>query len=179
MAIECSQSEHHLHVLSDMRYIELLDENLQPVHGEDMGTVYATSFTNYIMPLIRYCLNDRTHWVHRKCACGLPFPLIHRITGRESSIIRDKFGVSVYAPAYFVYTEVDCLKGYQFVVHDDGVVTMRLIPNRDFPNWQEGIDRIRNFYDREYSGRIDFTYELVENIPHDDGKLRFIVHDKK
>lgn len=179
MAVECQHSEHHLHVLSDLRHIELLDENLRPVQGEDWGTVYATSFTNYIMPLIRYCLGDRTHWVRRKCTCGLPFPLIHRITGRESDVIRDKNGSSVYAPCNFVYTEYDSLKGYQFVVHDDGVITMKLIPNREFSGWQEGIDRIRNFYDREYSGRIAFTYELVENIPHDDGKLRFIVHDKK
>ena len=178
MAHECPHSENHLHVLSDLRHIDILNDNKMPVAGEEEGTVYVTSFTNYIMPLIRYSLGDRTHWITEPCKCGLPFPLIHRILGRESNVILDKNGYQIHAPSSHVYIEAESILGYQFVVHDKGVITIKLIPNKENPEYQKGIDNIKKYYTEQYAGRVDFDFEIVDSIPHDGGKLRFIVYDK-
>ncbi len=178
MAHECRCSNHNLHVLNDLRHIDILDANLWPVAGEEEGTVYVTAFNNYIMPFIKYKLGDRTHWVTEKCACGLPFPLIHRIRGRESDMIHDKNGNPIYAPSSIIDSvAADFVSAYQFVVHKPGDITIKLVPNKQKTGWEKGIDRIKHSYMDTYAGRIDFTFELVDFIPHDDGKLRFIVHE--
>jgi phenylacetate-CoA ligase len=178
MAHECPYSENHLHVLYDLRHIDILTDDCVPVVGEEEGVVHVTSFTNYIMPLIRYNLGDRTHWIEKTCKCGLPFPLIHRVKGRESDVILDKNGCQVHAPDSHIYIEGESISGYQFVVHDKGSVTIKLIPNRNNPSFQQGIDNIKKYYTGQYAGRVDFNFELVDSIPHDNGKLRFIVYEK-
>lgn len=177
IAIECKHSHNHLHVLSDLRHLEILDNSLHPCPAGVDGSVFVTSFTNYLMPLIRYRLGDKTHWVGEVCECGLPFPLVNRVTGRELQLIKDKDGRPVFAPHSSVYAEAESVLGYQFVVHGDGVVTIKMVPNKRYFDWEAGVNRIRDNYTKEYENRIDFDYQLVDSIPHDDGKQRFIVFD--
>lgn len=177
IAHECALSENNLHVLSDLRYVEILDDFDAPIKDDTEGTVFITSFTNFIMPLIRYRQGDRTHWVLNKCKCGLPFPLISRIKGRESDFLTDKNGSKVFAPAAPFYDVPDCIGGYQFVVHSAGNVTIKIVPNKSNANYTSGIEYIKKYYSEQYGTRFDFQYEIVDSIPHDDGKLRIIVFD--
>lgn len=179
MAHECGQSEHHLHVLSDLRHIEILDDNGFPVMGEEEGTIYNTSFTNYIMPLIRYNQGDRSHWISHTCKCGLPFPLISRIKGRESDVLVDRNGFKVFAPASPFYDVPDYIAGYQFIVHGPGNVTIKIVPNKSNPDYMKGVEYVKQYYQHNYEDRFVFDYELVDSISHDDGKLRIIVYEKQ
>lgn len=178
MAHECAQSEHNLHVLSDLRHLEILDEQQQPIEDESEGVVYITSFTNFIMPLIRYRQGDRTNWIKKTCKCGLPFPLIHRIKGRESNWLVDKNGQKVFAVTSPFFDVPNFINGYQYVVHAPGKVTIKINPNKKNPDFEKGIEYIKDSYSKQYGNRFDFTYEIVDSIPHDDGKLRIIVFEK-
>jgi phenylacetate-coenzyme A ligase PaaK-like adenylate-forming protein len=108
----------------------------------------------------------------------LPFPLIHRIKGRESNWLVDKNGQKVFAVTSPFYDVPNFINGYQYVVHAPGKVTIKINPNKKNPDFEKGIEYIKDSYSKQYGNRFDFTYEIVDSIPHDDGKLRIIVFEK-
>lgn len=178
MAHECPQSNNNLHVLSDMRHIDILDEAGNPVVGEAEGVTHITSFTNFIMPMIRYRLGDMAHWIGQ-CSCGLPFPLISRIRGRETEHLIDKFGRVFFAPETPCLLRPNCIEGYQFVQHSPGVITIRMILNRSHVDFEKDFAFVKQFYADNFAGRFDYKYEFVNTIAHDGGKTRCIVQEPK
>ena len=178
MAHECPKSHSNLHVLTDLRHIDILGDSGRPVVGEAEGVTHITSFTNFIMPVIRYRLGDMAHWVGQ-CDCGLPFPLISRIRGRETEHLIDKFGRVFFAPETPCLLRPNCVEGYQFVQHRPGVITIRMILNKTHPDFEKDFDFINRFYEENFIGRFDYKYEFVEKIAHDGGKSRCIVQEPK
>ena len=178
MAHECPHSNNNLHVLTDLRHIDILDDVGKPVVGEAEGVTHITSFTNFIMPMIRYRLGDIAHWVGQ-CACGLPFPLISRIRGRETEHLIDKNGRVFFAPETPCLIRPNCIEGYQFVQHRPGVITIRMILNKTHQDFEKDFDFIKRFYAENFAGRFDYQYEFVDTIAHDGGKSRCIVQDPR
>lgn len=176
MAHECPYSEHNLHVLTDLRHMDILDENGLPVVGDAEGVTHMTSFTNFIMPLIRYRLGDVAHWAGR-CSCGLPFPLVSRIKGRETEHLYDKNGRVFFAPETPLLLRPNCIGGYQFAQHKPGVITIRLILCRDHPDFSKDFAFVKAFYEENFTGRFEYVFEFVDEIPHDGGKMRCIVQE--
>lgn len=81
MATACRH--HNLHLNSDWVIVEAVDESGHPVPDGTTGhTTLVTNLANYVQPLIRYDLGDRTTISHRRCACGSPLPTIS-VHGRD------------------------------------------------------------------------------------------------
>ena len=59
----------------------------------------ATSLVNHAMPLLRYRMGDRGSLLPGRCECGLAFPLLGVVTGREADMLELQGGrrVSPYA----------------------------------------------------------------------------------
>lgn len=178
IAHECPMSNGNLHVLSDLRHIDILNESGMPVAGDAEGVTHITSFTNFIMPMIRYRLGDMAHWVG-KCDCGLPFPLISRIRGRETEHLVDKYHRVFFAPETPCLLRPNCIEGYQFVQHRPGLITIRMILNKNHPDFKKDFAFIKSFYEENFAGRFEYKYEFVETIAHDGGKSRCIVQEPR
>ena len=176
MAHECPQSNNNLHVLADLRHIDILDDAGAPVIGDAEGVTHITSFTNFIMPMIRYRLGDMAHWIGQ-CSCGLPFPLISRIRGRETEHLIDKFGRVFFAPETPCLLRPNCIEGYQFVQHSPGIITIRMILNRSHVDFEKDFAFVQRFYAENFAGRFTYKYEFVDTIAHDGGKTRCIIHE--
>lgn len=79
--IAMSCSEGHLHLNSDWLILEPVDENGDVVEdGIVSDKVLVTDLTNYILPIIRYEVDDRII-IYHKCACGSKLPYLE-ISGR-------------------------------------------------------------------------------------------------
>jgi phenylacetate-CoA ligase len=96
LAAECPAHE-GLHVNSLTRYIEVVDDDGNPVAPGVPGRILLTDLTNYFMPFIRYEIEDVGSWKESACSCGRPFPLLERIWGRASDFIVTPQGKSIHS----------------------------------------------------------------------------------
>ena len=71
-----------LHIFSFHNYLEVLDQNNQPVKEGDVGRVVITNLHNYSMPFIRYEIGDMAMLGAKECECGNPLPILKEISGR-------------------------------------------------------------------------------------------------
>lgn len=114
---ECERGE--MHLAPDYGYLEILDENNQPVAAGEEGYFVWTGFFNRAMPLIRYRIGDRGMWrTGPLCACGRAFPRVAPTITRESDILRVPDG-RVFSPRALnqLLKEATALRFCQFI-HD-------------------------------------------------------------
>lgn len=178
VATECPYANHSLHVSWDMRHVDIVDGEGRPVGVGQEGSVLVTDFTNYVMPLIRYALGDRTRYESKQCECGLKFPLIAPVKGRETDYLVTKDGTTRIQGICCTFDEYpDCVLRYQFVQHAPGNVTLRVVPNKAYHKWHEEVEVVLAELRKIAGDRIDYSLEYVQEIPHDGGKIRFIVYE--
>ena len=82
---QCEQGTYHVH--TDYSIVEFLREDGVPAAPGEEADVVCTALLNDVMPLIRYRVGDRVVVGEGKCKCGLPFPTVERIIGRQDDSI--------------------------------------------------------------------------------------------
>lgn len=177
VAIECPCSSHNLHVLTDMKHVDLVDADGKSVPFGEEGTVVVTDFTNKVFPFVRYSLGDRTRFIKEKCSCGLPFPLIAPVQGRESDYLETKDGGKIFGLCCTFDEHTHSALRYQYVQHAPGRVSIRVVPNKKYAGYKEDLQGLLNEIQAVAGNRIDYDLQLVDEIPHDGGKIRFIVYE--
>jgi phenylacetate-CoA ligase len=83
----------HLH--DEQLYIEILDDDGQPVANGEVGEVVATTFGVEAMPVIRYRTGDCASLLRDPCSCGRTTPRLGPIVGRKNQKLKLK-GASVF-----------------------------------------------------------------------------------
>jgi phenylacetate-CoA ligase len=84
---ECERGQ--MHLAPEYGFLEILDEQGNPVAPGEEGYFVWTGFLNDAMPLIRYRIGDRGRWQNTgPCPCGRAFPLVVPTITRESDILR-------------------------------------------------------------------------------------------
>lgn len=176
IAFESPHSNHNLHVLSDLRHVDIVDSHGKALDVGERGTVCCTDFMNHIFPFVRYSLGDQSHFVDSSKSV-LPFPMIAPVYGRETDYLEDKNGNRIYGLCCTFDDHPNCAHLYQYVQHAPGKATLRVVPNRDYANWEAEVRKIVNEIQSSAGNRIDYSLEYVDDIPHDGGKIRFIVYE--
>jgi phenylacetate-CoA ligase len=80
IALQCPQ-HNHLHVISPNVYVEVVDENDEPVPVGMPGRILITSLHGFAMPLFRYDQCDIVT-MGNKCESGITWPVIETVHGR-------------------------------------------------------------------------------------------------
>jgi phenylacetate-CoA ligase len=78
VAAQCSERK-GLHVFSDSRHVEFINESGKPVLSDELGRIVITDLENYAFPLIRYENGDLGRPLALKCACGINLPLMDAV----------------------------------------------------------------------------------------------------
>lgn len=86
IALQCPRHE-HLHVMSGLVQVEIVDEAGRACPVGQPGRVLLTGLHSYAMPLIRYELGDLAEW-GAPCDCGIHLPVIRRLWGRTRHQLR-------------------------------------------------------------------------------------------
>lgn len=96
---ECKagQGGHHH---PELLYVELLDENNQPVAPGEEGEVTITTLGVEGMPLLRYKTGDICQYQQDACSCGRHTLRLSPVIGRKKQMIKYK-GTTLYPPALF------------------------------------------------------------------------------
>jgi len=91
IACNCEKNE-GLHLMPDVHYMEILDDNSRGVNPGESGEIVITLLSNYTMPVIRYTIEDRGILSEKVCSCGRGFPLLEKVEGRIRNMFKNKQG---------------------------------------------------------------------------------------
>jgi phenylacetate-CoA ligase len=177
LAAECKKRS-GLHVFSDIRCIEFLRDDGSPTEPGEIGDIVVTDLENRVFPLIRYRIGDRGCWKRTPCSCGVNLPLMEKVSGRISDMIRLPGGTSISGE--FLTTIFDrwplAVKNFQILQHADGNIILKCVPG-------EGLDSISTIQtvckllQEKVGDSIVVHVEIVDFIHHDRGKTRFIISE--
>lgn len=87
IGFQCEQRD-GFHLNIDLCAVRCVDEAGQDVPAGETGDIVITPLDNRAMALLNYRLGDRGAIDTRPCACGRTLPLLARMEGRRSEIIR-------------------------------------------------------------------------------------------
>ncbi|MFP8953862.1 phenylacetate--CoA ligase family protein [Natrialbaceae archaeon A-arb3/5] len=176
VACECPEQE-GLHVFSHTHYMEIVDEDGQPVEPGEEGKLVITALTNYTMPLIRYEIGDMAVKSETECSCGLPFSTIESVTGRVTDHFVTTDGELVY-PGYLrkqLYHE-PWVKKYQIRQTETDRVVYRVVLDGKPP--QEAIDNVTAETQSLLGNETTVDFEYMDQIdPSGSGKFRYTRSD--
>jgi len=165
-----------LHVNTEHVHIEFVDDNNMSVEKGMYGKTLLTNLEDTVFPLIRYENGDRGRWLTEKCPCGRTLPLIDSVKGRESESFVLPSGKTINGE--FLTTIFDSapelVSGFRVVQHKDSSITVEFVPSGD-----EGkiVGLIRSFAGK-IGDEVCVNHKKVESIPHDRGKLRFVIREQ-
>lgn len=177
MAGECS-SHDGMHTFADLRKVEVLDEQDRPVAPGVVGQTVITDMTNRVFPLIRYRLGDRATTIEGECSCGVTLPRISSVSGRVTDATRLPNG-QVIAGDFLTEIFVNYPQAVrQFQVHQqaDYSITLRCIPGASSTSQAE-MDAVVRQLREIVEDAVPVRLEIVDEIPHDGGKIRYIKSD--
>jgi len=178
IASECEHAS-GLHILGDHVYVEIVDDLGRPCPPGGIGHVLVTSLNNFSMPILRYRIGDQAAWATKtRCECGRPYPLLERVAGRQSSVIRAANGALVDSN-FFVHTigvteHHPNIRRFQLVQEDINAYTVRLMVTAEVPSLvtERIASRLRSVLGESVQIRFEYTDDLHESIT---GKFDFVV----
>lgn len=166
-----------LHVHSDYRHLEFVDVDGHAVSLGKFGDVLVTDLGDQVFPIIRYRIGDRGRWLDRKCLCGRPYPLMDAVHGRSFDFIyleNGRLAGECWATAFD-----QCLNAiHNFQIHQfaDKSVTLAVVMNKNYPNAEKCIRMVAADLQRQL-GTIPLNLEFRDFIPHNRGKIKYIISD--
>jgi len=176
MAAEC-EAHDGLHVLSDVRVVEIVTPTRQPAAPGEVGSIVVTDLTNRVFPILRYDIGDRTSAIAGACACGRTLPRIAGVHGRISDVIRLPTGQSIPGGLTGLFNErPDAVSHFQIHQHNDYAITLRCVAG-NAPDAVAAINTAAAKLARLTNGAVPVRVELVARIPHDGGKTRVVRSD--
>ena len=164
-----------LHVNVEHVHIEFVDNDNKPVPNGEYGRTLLTNLEDTVFPLIRYENNDRGRWLTEPCECGRTLPCIDSVKGRESESFVLPSGKTINGE--FLTTIFDSapelVKGFRCVQHKDLSITIEYIPIGN----ESQILSILGGFSQRLGNEVPIDFRRVDSIPHDRGKLRFVVRE--
>ncbi|NOZ86803.1 MAG: phenylacetate--CoA ligase family protein [Deltaproteobacteria bacterium] len=167
IAFECREG--NMHINSDHVCLEVLASG----NADDAGDLVVTELNNLYNPLIRYKIGDVGSVSCDTCSCGIGFPILKAIVGRQSSFIvtpEDKYFYS----AILAYTFKEGIKHFQGVQDRKDELVVRIV--KDDSLTEEMLREYKQKLSDRLGRTIKIRFDFVSCIePDKSGKLRYFV----
>jgi phenylacetate-CoA ligase len=156
IARQCPRHD-HLHVLTPLCIVEIVDENNRPCAIGEPGRILVTALHSYGMPFLRYDIGDIGVWGER-CDCGINLPVLKQIIGRVRHRITNPDGrevtVRFYARDFDRFPEIE---EYRFVLHRGSIVVAQI-------KSKEATDRLRQALIKIIQDTLEYPYAVTVNF---------------
>jgi phenylacetate-CoA ligase len=133
IAGECSA--HHYHIMTPLVYLEILDDNGYDVSPGELGNVVVTRLDNFAMPLIRYTLGDLAiiDDPNATCSCGRALPLLKKVIGRDTDIVKTRSGKFMVVHAFTgIFEHVPEIRQFRVIQKDIDSIDIEYIKDEGF-----------------------------------------------
>ncbi len=173
IACECEQHT-GMHVSTDTVYLEILDEDDQPVAAGQPGHVVVTSLVNYAFPFIRYRLEDVACLSPQHCPCGRAQPMLEKIEGRQNDMFRTQDGRMVLWGIDRPLKTMEGVKKFQFIQKDFDHVVVQVVKVGAMSQAQR--DNVERTLRIALGDDVKVDFEFPEDIaPAPSGKYRYTI----
>ena len=159
-----------LKVNTEHVFIEFVGEDNRAVKTGEYGRTLITNLEDTVFPLIRYENGDRGRW--------LEYPFIDEVKGRESESFVLPSGMVIngeYLTTIFD-AQPELVHGFRVVQHKDLSITVECVPSAS--EMCAKIEAIVSDFGKRLGGEVSVECKFVDSIPHDRGKLRFVVRER-
>ena len=172
VSITAHECLHHngLHEFSPHNYIETI-----PLHN-NISKIIITNLNNWAFPFIRYEIEDLCEISDKKCDCGINYPMIKSISGRNVEVVISPSGKLIDGEFFtHLFYSVSGVKQFQVIQESKVDLLININKDRNF-NEKESIlflkNAILNYGDPRF--RLKFCY--VNHIdPLSSGKMAFVI----
>jgi phenylacetate-CoA ligase len=164
------------HILSFHNYIEILDDDNNPVKEGQEGRVILTNLHNYSMPFIRYVIGDRAIKGTANCPCGSPLPCLKQITGRLTERFILENGTTVPAEYFIHLIGVVCNKGFirRFQIIQESYLTIRILVVLERTMASQEMENINDKIKLVMGSNCKVIWEFVDEIQNTpQGKYQY------
>jgi phenylacetate-CoA ligase len=160
IALQCPKHD-HLHVISPVTLVEIVDEDGEPCPPGKPGRVLLTSMQSYAMPLIRYEIGDMAEW-GEPCDSGITLPVINKIWGRTRHLITTPDGHRTYFRVYArELQDIAGLIEYRFVLHQNAVVVAHLRVSQPSASIAAAVtEKVQHGLGYPYPVRVQFVEKI-------------------
>jgi phenylacetate-CoA ligase len=170
--VECEQGE--LHLKLEHSYVEILDEQDNPVAPKGKGRLVCSGFGNIAFPLIRYDIGDEVILSeNQKSKCGRGGILIDKVIGRVEDYILTPDGRYVGRLDHLFKDTVNIIEAQ---IQQDSIdeIIIRIVPrNKHSKNDEEKIKREAR---SRLGKQIKLSFDYVQCIDRSsNGKFRFVI----
>lgn len=174
--IACERPEYEgLWVAPWGNYIEIVDDNNQPVPLGVEGNIIITSLTNYAMPLVRYKIGDR--------GCLLPThdklgQVLQRVSGRNVDTFKTEDGTLIDGE-YFTHLLYykNWVRKFQIIQNSYSKITVKIV--KDSSEFE--ADELKEIEDKcklVIGKNCSVKFEFVEDIfSASSGKYRYTISE--
>ena len=176
IACECNQHT-GMHVFPWANYVEVLDEQGEPVPAGSEGEIVVTNLHNYAMPLVRYAIGDRGALAPAQvCACGRRGQILQTVAGRNIDIFKKRDGTLVDGAFFFhmLYYR-DWVYRFQIVQADYEWIIFRVATTGSACDQRE-LDEIVRETRLMMGASCKVDFEFLDDIaPTPSGKHRYAI----
>lgn len=166
-----------LHIHNDYRHLEIVDEGGRLLPNETVGDILVTDLEDRVFPIVRYRMGDRGQLLNKKCECGRPYPLMGAVHGRsfdfiylENGRIMGECWATAFDKCLFA------IHNFQIHQHKDKTVTLSVVMSKEYPDAKKCIQEVASELQNQL-GSIPLTVEYKDYIPHNRGKIKYIISD--
>ncbi len=169
IAFECELHESY-HICDEIVIVEVVKGN----ETADVGEIVITNLDNYVMPFIRYRIQDLGRMGDGVCSCGRGLSLLDSIEGRTGSVVLTPSG-KVLFPLFFtdLFRDLDGVDQFQIIQNKIDKIKIKIVKNEKFT-----YDELRYIVSklRSVDSELEVIVEFVDGIhPLNSGKIAIIV----
>lgn len=178
VASECAHQK-GLHINMDNVVVEILGADGNPVAAGESGDIVVTDLWNFGMPLIRYRMEDRGHFLNGTCTCGRTLPLMGQIEGRRSDFLVAASGKLVHGEYYtHLFYGYPAIRKFQLVQESMDLVTLKLVLGEPLPDLV--LQKFRQAIIDSLGPNVQVDVSQVDDIPLTaSGKFLFTISKVK
>lgn len=168
----------YMYILSPQTYIEILDDDNNPVPDGTMGNIVVTRLDGYAMPLIRYKIGDlgillpeNKYPKERK----FQYPLLQQIVGRDTDIVKTRSGKILVVHSFTgIFEYVSEIKQFKIIQNTLDGINIEYIKSEGFTSsiLKDVLKKLQFYIEDE---TFTITFIEVEFIaPTKSGKPQII-----
>lgn len=177
MACNCKKSP-GLHLIPDIHYLEILDNNGKEVKQGEAGNIIVTLLSNYTMPLIRYKIGDIGILSEKNCQCGRELPLLEKVIGRIGGRFKNKFGDFISAGLFYsLFYFQENIRQFQVIQETTDLILINLvlIEKNKLEDMGKYFEENNQKIQKIMGHKISIKYNIVDEIePSPSGKYMHV-----
>lgn len=172
-----------MYLFSDWNIMETLDDQDEPVPPKTYGHGVLSNLYNYLLPLIRYRMDDVLSIDRNPVNKKLPFEVIEGIEGRTEEFLEFNIEGTTIAihPLIFVEFYVEGLRQIQVIKKREDFFIARVSLSNNHASTINAVrDRLQGILNNhQAAGKVSFDIEVVDEILNDShtGKYKLVVNE--